>query len=119
MSFVRAFIKADRWRDWPLVIPIYDGRMCPECGALCVGKKSRRAHLGWHIQRTDFDSKILDAVRQLAVAAGLNVVEPHRDDAPDGLYDYDDEGLDDRLDRKARQVAELDDYDEEDDDGED
>ena len=54
-------------------------------------------------------------MRQLAVAAGLNVVEPHRDDAPDGLYDYDDdEGLDDRLDRKARVVAGGGDWEEDD-----
>jgi hypothetical protein len=114
MSFVRALIRADRWLDWELTVPIYDGRQCPECGALCVGKQARRAHQQWHMRRTEFDSLTRDALRRLVVAAGLNPVEHDPEDAPDGLYD--DEGLDDRLTRKARAVVGGYD-DEEDDDG--
>jgi hypothetical protein len=103
MSFVRALIRADRWREWPLTVPIYDGRQCPECGALCVGKSARKDHQDWHMRRTDFDTQVLDAVRQLASRAGLNVVEPQGEESPDGLYEYED--TDERLTRKARAVV--------------
>jgi hypothetical protein len=103
MSFVRAVIRADRWREWYLSIPIYDGRNCPECGALCVGSGPRRDHQGWHTARTEFDTHLLEAVRQLAERLGLNVVEPRGDESPDGLYEYED--TDSRLTRKARAVV--------------
>jgi hypothetical protein len=103
MTFIRAFIRADRWREWYLSIPVYDGRNCPECGALCVGKGPRKDHQAWHTARTEFDSQLLDAVRVYADELGLNVVEPRSDEAPDGLYE--DEGVDARLTRKARAVV--------------
>jgi hypothetical protein len=110
MSFVRALIRVDRWQEWHLSVPIYDGRDCPECGALCIGKNARRVHQQWHMRRTEFDSVTRDALRRLVVAAGLNPVELDPSEAPDGLYD--DEGLDERLTRKARIVVGEDDYDE-------
>jgi hypothetical protein len=103
MTFIRAFIRADRWREWYLSIPVYDGRNCPECGALCVGSGPRKDHQAWHTLRTEFDSQLLEAVRQLADHQGLNVVEPRGEDAPDGLYE--DEDIDRRLTRKARAVV--------------
>jgi hypothetical protein len=103
MTFVRAFIRADRWREWYLSIPVYDGRNCPECGALCVGKGPRKDHQAWHTARTEFDTLILDAVRQLADRLGLNVVEPRHEDSPDGLYESED--TDERLTRKAPAVV--------------
>jgi hypothetical protein len=33
---------------WPVVIPLYDARQCPECCALVAGKAARRAHESWH-----------------------------------------------------------------------
>ena len=103
MGFVRALIRADRWRDWYLSIPVYDGRNCPECGSLCVGSGPRKDHQRWHTLRTEFDSQLLEAVRQIADRLGLNVVEPRSDEAPDGLYE--DEDVDSRLTRKARAVV--------------
>lgn len=35
-------------RDWPVVIPLYDARQCPECCALVSGKAPRRIHEQWH-----------------------------------------------------------------------
>jgi hypothetical protein len=103
VSFVRAIIRADRWRDWYLSIPVYDGRNCPECGALCIGRGPRKDHQQWHMQRTQFDSLTRDALHRLVRAVGLNPVELDPDDAPDGLYDNED--VDSRLTRKARAVA--------------
>lgn len=73
-------------------MPVYDGRECPDCGACVLGSRARKHHQAWHNQRTDYDSQILAAVRKLASRAGLNVIEPAREEAPDGLYDdYDDQ----------------------------
>jgi len=33
---------------WVLVIPIYDGRECPECRALVCGRKPQQQHERWH-----------------------------------------------------------------------
>lgn len=40
-------------RAWPLVIPIYDARQCPDCCALVAGKAAQRAHEAWHAQLAD------------------------------------------------------------------
>lgn len=113
MTFVRSFVRPARWLDWHLSIPIYDGRDCPECGALIIGPKRRKAHQEWHTARTEWDSHIREAIRRLASELGLNVREPRREDAPDGIYDEDQ---DDRLTAKARLVHGYDDEDDEDDD---
>jgi hypothetical protein len=105
VGFVRSFVRLDRWREWPLVVPIYDGRQCPECGALCVGVRARKVHQGWHTKRTEWDSALREAVRKLVVRAGLNVVELANGAAPDGIYDEDDDDYDERLTRKARAVV--------------
>ena len=38
---------------WPVVIPLYDARQCPECCALVAGKASRRNHERWHAELED------------------------------------------------------------------
>jgi len=35
-------------RGWPIIIPLYDARECPECCALVAGKQPQRAHEEWH-----------------------------------------------------------------------
>lgn len=89
---MRSFVPFARHRPWKLTMPVYDGRECPDCGACVLGSRARKHHQAWHNQRTDYDSQILAAVKQLARRAGLNVVEAAHEDAPDGLYDdYDDQ----------------------------
>ena len=111
MPFVRSFVRVDRWLDWHLSIPIYDGRDCPECGALIIGPKRRKAHQEWHMKRTEFDTATVAGLRKLTLKAGLNPVELDPRDAPDGIYDEDQ---DDRLTAKARLVSNYDEEDEDD-----
>lgn len=106
----------ERWQQWKTVMPLYDGRECPDCGAVCIGKGARRTHREWHIDRTEFDSRAVDALRRLIREAGLNPVESaelSRGELPEGYNQLGD--LDERLTAKARAVAELDDYDDEED----
>jgi len=35
-------------RGWPVIIPLYDVRECPECCALVSGKPAQRLHEQWH-----------------------------------------------------------------------
>jgi hypothetical protein len=35
---------------WPVIIPLYDARMCPECCCLVAGKAPRRNHERWHTE---------------------------------------------------------------------
>jgi hypothetical protein len=98
-------------RRWRIVDPLRDGKECPRCKAAVFGRDARHAHELDHIERTEFDQMILTAVRKACLAAGLSVEEL----APIGEGSA-DEGLDDRLTRKARVVAGSDYDDEEDDD---
>jgi len=95
MTFVRSFVRVDRWLDWKMVMPVYDGRQCPECGACVVGRKGQKAHLEWHTRRTEWDSHLREAIRRALVELGLNPVELPPDEAPDGLYDVAEEEDDD------------------------
>jgi hypothetical protein len=33
---------------WPVIIPLYDARECPECRALVCGRGPQREHERWH-----------------------------------------------------------------------
>lgn len=35
-------------RSWPLIIGLYDGRECPDCGSLVCGKAAKRVHQRFH-----------------------------------------------------------------------
>ncbi len=106
-----SLIRVPRWGQWKLVLSLYDGRECPDCGSVCIGKKARQVHRQWHIDRTDFDSRAVDALRRLVVEAGLNPVDLAE---PEGRYEADD--LDERLTAKVRAVVGGGYDDEEDDD---
>jgi hypothetical protein len=105
MSFFRAVRRHDQWR---VVLSLYDGRACPDCGAVVVGRDYRNAHRHWHTAQTEFDSRLLEAVRRCVLELGLN---PVTDVGEPPAYA---ETADDRLARKARGVLQADDYDDED-----
>lgn len=114
MTFIRALIPADRWRDWELSVPIYDGRRCPDCGALCVGKRARKAHQGWHQARTEFDTMIVEAIRKTAIGAGLTPRMMAADRSPDGMYEAEGQAAG-YVDLRELEAG-GDDYDDEEDD---
>jgi len=35
-------------RGWPIIIPLYDVRECPECCNLVSGRVAQRLHEEWH-----------------------------------------------------------------------
>jgi hypothetical protein len=64
-----------RAKRWPVVIPIYDGRRCPDCGALVLGDKGQDLHRAHHEAQLHWQEAITEALRQTATGAGLSVGE--------------------------------------------
>lgn len=90
---------------WPIVLPLYDGRRCPDCAAVVLGWQSQQQHKQREAQFDALDQavrQLVEAVRVLADQAGLAVrmapVEAGGEDDDEGLE------VDERLTRKARIV---------------
>jgi hypothetical protein len=92
-----------RWRP---VLPLYDGRECPDCGAPICGREARRLHREDHMARHAWEEWVTDTLMQLAKWTGHPVVEPEDKGAPGEGEGYG------RVDLK---VSDDDDFDEEDD----
>jgi hypothetical protein len=91
------------YHGWKKVLPLYDGRECPDCGAVVLGREARRVHREHHMAHRAWEEWVTDTLMQLAVHAGLAVEEPTGGEAGD---DYG------RVDVAAAELAD----DEEDDD---
>jgi prophage tail gpP-like protein len=87
-------------------MPLYDGRECPDCGAVCLGSKAVDRHERHHVDQLNWQESLLQAIERIARAAGLR---PRRDTGGD------DETAGDSLVTKARQAARNPEYDEDDD----
>jgi hypothetical protein len=109
------FVFASR-RDpkWEVVDPLRNGKRCPECLATIHGREARIGHRDMHIERREFDSRVLAALEKISRHVGLNPRIATDDDLYDGAGELGD--LDERLTAKARLVAGNDYDDEEDDD---
>ena len=94
-----------RWRP---VLPLYDGRECPDCGAVVCGREARRRHREDHMAREAWEGWVTDTLMQLAAWTGHPVTEAEGKDAP---------GDGDGYGRVDLAVPDDDDDDEEDDDG--
>lgn len=92
-----------RWRN---VLPLYDGRECPDCAAVVCGREARRVHREWHMAAEQWQEWAQSTLLQVARYAGMTVPEL----APQGQGD--DGG---RVDLRAEQASAYDEEDEEDD----
>lgn len=85
------FQSVRRAKRWPVVIPIYDGRRCPDCGALVLADKGQELHRAWHEAQLGWQDGIVEAMHQLVTAAGLTAVERPVGGEIDGLEQLADE----------------------------
>src|ERR1700758_5488762 len=69
------FQSVRRAKRWPVVIPVYDGRRCPDCGALVLADKGQELHRAWHEAQADWQEQVREAIRATAAGAGLTVGE--------------------------------------------
>ncbi len=97
------------------MLPLYDGRACPECAAVVIGGAAAViAHRDWHEGWKETQDTTVEALRQIAGKAGLTVGEgPARQD-----LELDQLGLADQagyvtLTGRRNQRARLSDYDDE------
>jgi hypothetical protein len=69
-----------RWRS---VLPLYDGRECPDCGVPVLGREARRVHRELHMAQQAWQEWVGDTLMQLARWTGHPVIEPARGEAGD------------------------------------
>jgi hypothetical protein len=72
MSFVRVFTRTPKWR---VVIPVSDGRECPDCYAIVRGRDGQAGHEQWHADNDpedddDDDGPVVSRYRALGVYIG-------------------------------------------------
>lgn len=48
MSFTRVIYRRLKGEAWPVVVPMYKLRQCPECGALVLHWDGQELHEAWH-----------------------------------------------------------------------
>jgi hypothetical protein len=71
------------YRGWRKVLPLYDGRECPDCGAVILGRQGRRLHREWHMAERAWKEWAEVTIMQVARKAGLRVEEPAGGEASD------------------------------------
>lgn len=59
---------------WKQVIPVYDGRECPDCGAVCLGPKMQSRHERWHVDQLHWQERLIKSLAGVFRKAGLGVV---------------------------------------------
>jgi hypothetical protein len=63
------------YHRWRMILPIYDGRECPTCGALICNREGRRLHREWHMRREAWEEWVVSTIIQIAEFAGMEVEE--------------------------------------------
>lgn len=66
---------------WRTVLPLQDGRECPECFAVVVGGGARIAHRRYHAEQRKWQEMMVQAAADIAAKAGLTAQLVHL--APD------------------------------------
>jgi len=90
-----------RYKKWPVRVPLWDARECPDCLSLVIGDSAQDKHRAYHEAIWQFQDETIEALRQVAAGAGLTsgYAEPGSGEA-DGLELRDDE----QHDAKRRRV---------------
>jgi hypothetical protein len=88
------FQSVRRAKRWPIVIPIYDGRRCPDCGGTVLADKAQELHRAWHEAQREWQEGVIEAIRSTAAGAGLSVGEAPSGGEIDGLDLQADEAYD-------------------------
>lgn len=58
---------------WRMVLPLYDGRECPDCGVPVLGREARRRHREEHARRREWEEWAQATIVQVARYAGMQV----------------------------------------------
>ena len=90
---IKAHPFRDRFSKWPVALALYDGRTCPECGAVVCTWQARKTHEEWHDELNNWCAEVDKAVRRIAKHVGLPVardpdeeletLRPNREEAPE------------------------------------
>ena len=91
-------LRGNKWRrEWRIVMPLYDGRECPECGACCIGRESQRTHWDWHNEQREWQGTANQNFELLARKSGLPFGfedQNHEDNDSDNDTEPDGKGSD-------------------------
>ena len=73
-----------QYRNWHVVLPLDDGRECPDCRVPVVGEEACIAHIRKHETDTEWANQVVVALHRLCAVTGLTVAElPREDDSND------------------------------------
>lgn len=71
-----------------MVLPLYDVRECPQCGAMCMGEKAVYRHRTDHFERDKADKElyewqmdITETIRAVCDKMGISYAIAERDDS--------------------------------------
>ena len=71
------------YRGWRKVLPLYDGRECPDCGAVIIGREGRELHRSYHLWLANWQDTTTAALRTISRHVGLAVEEYNQAGADD------------------------------------
>lgn len=64
--------RVQRWIGrWPVLLPLYDGRECPRCGAVVIGRQGKHLHQAEHRRTDNWEEHVLEAIRILCAHVGV------------------------------------------------
>lgn len=61
----------NHYPKWRTVLPLQDGRECPECLSVVVGGTARIHHRDYHTQQREWQEQMVKAMEDIARKAGL------------------------------------------------
>lgn len=77
---IKAHPFRDRFSRWPVVLALYDGRSCPQCGAVVCTWQARNLHDEWHREQRQWHEAVLRLTRACEEAGLIRVREATEDD---------------------------------------